>query len=119
MLNIFKKWCGQKGVASDAAVDFVFAAGRLLDYFHGYECVTLAEAKPDAIKHFMNDFWLRKAFAKPIVMSAVPRALECFYMFLVEKEYMMQAERQLMAIKENRAEFLIILYSYFKPGSIG
>ena len=119
LINIFKKWCLMKGVESNVIGDLVFAAGRLMDFFHGYERKCLAEVEPEAIVNFMNDFWLRKTFGSPVVMSAMPCAIECFYRFLVEKKYTKNAELQVRVIHENRGEFLIALQTYFKPGSIG
>ena len=119
LVGIFKTWCRRKGIPSGVIGDFVFAVGRWMDFSHGYERICFSDAGPEFIGDFMNRFWLRKSYAKPVVLSAMPCALECFYKFLVEKAYMKNARQQLRAIHENRGEFFIALQSYFKPGSIG
>ena len=108
-------WCQKKGVSSQIAGDFCFAVERYLDFVYGYGNGTLFTIDEEAIWEFVTLFWIRKTQAEPEELSAMPKALELFYLFLKEKEFVEDVERFLQAVRNSRAEFLANLKAYFTP----
>ncbi|MFQ6091755.1 MAG: hypothetical protein ACE5OR_03580 [bacterium] len=108
-------WCVKNGVSWDDTDKLCFAVQRYLDFVYGYGNGTLFTIDEEAVREFVTLFWIRKTQAEPEELSAMPKALELFYLFLKEKGFVDEIDRFVQAIRSSRPEFLANLKAYFTP----
>jgi len=117
IVGCYFSWCIEKGVPENIAGDLSFAVDRFLDFVYRYDNGTLKTVKAAALREFMRTFFIRKCWAEPEGMSAMPTALKLFTQYLGEKDILTSTNKITRIVEAEKEIFLENLRDYNNPQS--
>ncbi len=111
----FSCWAEFKGLTPPQFGRLSFGVERFFDFITFYCGETIENCRAGSVSEFMRTLFIRKNFADPGEMSAMPAGMKLFTAFLEEMEIAEPSPAILTTVESERDTFLNNLYLYCHP----